>query len=87
MNLEKIFENFLKNGEKDTLFSKIFQKRYIELLILKVVLIRAPIKIPHFFQVVLIDLPVLTILYNLYYIDIIRNKINLNLLGKNAERN
>ena len=37
-----------------TFFSKIFQKRYIELPILEVVIIGAPIKITYFFQVVLI---------------------------------
>ena len=47
----KIFE---KNMKKMHFFSKIFQKKYIELPILEVVLIGGPIKITYFFQVVLI---------------------------------
>ena len=41
-------------AKKTSFFPTIFQKRYIELPILEVVLIGAPIKITYFFQVVLI---------------------------------
>ena len=46
--LEKSFETFWRKGEKDTLFSKIFQKRYIELPILEVFLMGAPNKITYY---------------------------------------
>ena len=54
MNFGKILEKFWKNGEKHTPFLKIFQKRYIELPILELFLIGAPIKITYFSQVFLI---------------------------------